>query len=297
MKLIELPAGTYNAVATVQPTPWPTNPAPADQMIRLPAGQMEFCVGNVAGTDCWVGGPYSHPINSNGEPVTDWSRGEWRVGQLRINPDPEKDYYGVWETGFQPGSPWAAFGWKQVEPEKRVVVAELEAGRDTYVGTWVNRLVTSTTTITETAPPSITVEAGEATGSNPLHGAKIIGRITATGFDLPVVEGFVDSGELILARQAITHWRNNSRGVEVFAVHASEVNLTDLAIGDEIKVDYQPYQVVSRQVVSAGSLDLNSAGSAGQKVLVSCVGEVGNWHSRILLFLDPVVTDLHNLPE
>lgn len=91
----------------------------------------------------------------------------------------------------------------------------------------------------------------------------------------------------MVPRVAFGH-RVNRRGAHMYVVHANQVNLSDLKVGDPVLVNYQPYQVAGQKVVLAGEEDLNLVGAAGQKVLVSCLGEPGNWHSRIFIFLEPV---------
>jgi len=140
-------------------------------------------------------------------------------------------------------------------------------------------------------PERVAVEGGDPLGPNPLDGAPIVGRISAEGFDMPSVRSFVRDGQLVLARGAFSCWVN-AHGAEICAVHASETDISDLMVGDEVWVNYHLRRIVDRQVLRAGEEDANALTSES---LISCHGDYGVWGFRVILILNPLKSQ--NIPR
>lgn len=291
-KVVRLPVWAYRLVAEKFNWPFESNGVPPDTEIEVPAGDFITWLGSPDGLDRWY--DYMKDPNTVG------SRTSWTDGYATY-PWLEPARYALGTYGFAPnsaydwlekevGGKWVPCdeNWEPIPEDQLDKAGEPRSIFSLGVGEYRDDFVFRNRLVVPTPQPPVKFEGGPTASADSLFGAEITGRITAENFDLPVVEGVVDSNSrLAMANNAFTHL-SNRQGADIYVVHATEADLTNLNVGDEVEVNYRPYKVVDKQIIQAGEEDLNTVGEAGQKVLGSCLGEKGNWHSRIFLIAEPL---------
>lgn len=219
-KNIFVPVEVYNTVATVQPTPWPTSSASAGAWIEIPAEGMRVAVGSADGKECWSGPEGSDCGIINPSAVTNF-QGEGGIDQLEVFRDLQRDTYGIWELGFQEGSPWASpeFEWQELGEDlkpvdgRRIIVAALEPYPSQYVGRFYNRLVVQPGPTP--TPPSGPVTPTDNPGPGDIYDRPVEGNLVVGDRWYPLVETEIVDGVLRAVNQALGFYKNQRGGLVV----------------------------------------------------------------------------------